>query len=644
VAAFCVLAALPATASAHARLLSSVPAQNARITIAPRVATFRFDNKVAVGPDNAVVDNHGDSLLAGVPHTSGRVLTVPLKPLTRGAYTVRWSVVSDDGHTIDGVVAFGFGGEGETPNPTLKAGGSGPSAIDVIARWLLIAGTLVGAGAAFFLVAIRRGASNDIRVTLLVGAGFVAAAVGSAIERGRVPGSTRFAHATEVACFAAVIGVVLAATTLRRPGLQRSLLAPALVLVLAPPFGGHALDAGVPRIEVLFDAAHVGAAAVWVGGLAAVALGERGEPVIARRFSRVALAAVSVVAVTGVLRALSELTSFGQLLSTGYGRAIVIKTALFAVLLALGYLARSRFLGRPGALRRLVRGDLALLAGLVIAVAFLTSLPPGRSLGSVAAAPASGPPPFPSDGELTLARQLGDRGVTIAVHHEQGRLAVTTTLFGQQGDGVDGLDVRIAGRPAQACGSGCYRAVVPATPLLPVRVGTASLTFRLPATLKGGSSLLQRIGARYMTQTSSAFHERLASGTNQFAESNWRLQAPNKLAYSESNGAAGIVIGGRRWDRQGGGRWVGSSQSPQIPQLQLPWTRSPLDTFMLPPARIGGRPVVRVAFVDPATPAWFTVTADARTLELQQVDMVAPAHFMRDTYRAGPARAILPPG
>ena len=41
--------------------------------------------------------------------TSGNRLVIPLRPsLSAGTYSVRWSVVSDDGHEEEGVLAFGM--------------------------------------------------------------------------------------------------------------------------------------------------------------------------------------------------------------------------------------------------------------------------------------------------------------------------------------------------------------------------------------------------------------------------------------------------------------------------------------------------------------------------------------------------------
>ena len=86
-----------------------------------------------------------------------------------------------------------------------------------------------------------------------------------------------------------------------------------------------------------------------------------------------------VVALTGAARALAELSAVSQLWTTGYGRAILVKTGLFAVLLGLGSVSRSRVAAGVERLRGVVLAEVAiLLLGVVVAVALLTSLRPGR--------------------------------------------------------------------------------------------------------------------------------------------------------------------------------------------------------------------------------------------------------------------------
>jgi hypothetical protein len=305
-----------------------------------------------------------------------------------------------------------------------------------------------------------------------------------------------------------------------------------------------------------------------------------------------------------------------------------------AALLGLGYLARARLLAQPTALRRSLAVELGLLAGLVVAVAFLTALPPGRSLAAprVAAVPAAtGAAPPPPRNALTLAGHTGSSAVAVAVQKDGERLDVTTTVLNNQGNGADGLEVTVNGSTAGRCGFGCYRASVTSARNLRVLVNGAPVTFALPPLpAPDGRALLERIGRQFMRTRSARFHEVLSSGPGQTVVSNWRIAAPDSLAYTASDGAAGVIIGGRRWDRQNGGKWVESPQSPHVPQPQLPWAKAVYDVRVLPAAP----GVVRVSFVDPATPAWYTVSADRRTSRVRRIEMVAPAHFMRDTYHS----------
>lgn len=613
--------ALPSAAFAHARFLYSSPADGQVLDSAPRALVVHFDDVVTVGPAIAAVDATGRSLLDGKPHAHDRTLTIPLRESRDRTYDVRWSVISDDGHNVTGVLAFTIRGASAQRHETLTARSSNPSAANVVERWLFYAGALVGVGAALFLLAV----ASTRRVALLAAAAFAVATLGAVLERTGVPGSTRFAHAMTVAAIAAAAAAVLATA-----GLRRVLVLPALVLLAAPVVGGHAFDDGVPRIQAAVDFLHLAGAAAWTGGLAALTL-TLGS---ASRFSRLALPAVVVIAVTGVLRAVSELTHVSQVWTTGYGRALLVKSALFAVLVGLGYLARSRLLARPATLQRSVSVELTLLAALVVAVAFLTALPPGRALASPhtpTRAATSGAPPPPPRGALTLASHTGSDAVAIAVLDHGAKLDVTTTVLNNEGNGADGVAVTLNGTPAERCGFGCYRARIAAAHTIRVGVGTAVVSFALPPLpAPDGRTVLARVGKRFLQTHSARFHERLSSGPGQTVVSDWRIAAPSSLSFRASDGSEGIIIGGRRWDRQNGGKWVPSIQAPQVPQPQLPWARAVEDVRVLP----SPRGLVRVSFVDPATPAWFTVSADARTMRLHRLDMVAPAHFMQDTYGA----------
>ena len=96
-----------------------------------------------------------------------------------------------------------------------------------------------------------------------------------------------------------------------------------------------------------------------------------------------------VLAVSGVIRALWEVSSVSELWTTGYGRVLIAKTVLFAVLLVIGYRNRAILtdFGNATAKRERRAGD---RAGVVAAVAVLTNLAPANAPAQDAAAPAGG--------------------------------------------------------------------------------------------------------------------------------------------------------------------------------------------------------------------------------------------------------------
>lgn len=142
-------------------------------------------------------------------------------------------------------------------------------------------------------------------------------------------------------------------------------------------------------LPVLADWVHAISASVWVGGLLGFPLAlfgpmramepdERGKMLrgAVRRFSRVATAAVLVLAATGLYAALLHVPDLSTLASTGYGRALVMKLGLLMFLLAAGGL-NLKLQGREEEpFGRMVGAELALAVAVLVATGFLTSLPP----------------------------------------------------------------------------------------------------------------------------------------------------------------------------------------------------------------------------------------------------------------------------
>jgi copper transport protein len=633
VAVLCALL-FPASAWAHATLVRTKPANGAVLGAAPTAVRFVFDQSVRPASGIKAISNGGASVLGGkATVTGGRTLIVPLRPrLPDGDYTVLWRVVSNDGHTVAGVIAFAVGAGRPPPTAALTAG-NGPSIKDVVARWLLFTGLLTAVGAAFYRFAV-----GPVPVRLLLGA-FLLVFVGVSGLLHDVPVASRFGGAMVAVAIVAAVGALLAAVAPVYPVVEPAAFAAAIVMLPGPSIAGHALDPGRSPIEVVDDVLHVAAASVWLGGLVALGLALRTGAAPLRRFSNIAIVSVAVLGVTGVVRALSELSAVSQLWTTGYGRALLVKTGLLAVLVSIGWLNRYRLLPRADvpALRRTVPAELLLFAGLVIAVALLTDLRPGRDR-TVAAAVSTGqgPPPLPAPQMVVQAREAGDYAVALAVKPPGEEVIV----LGPDGTGVNGLSVEIERQRAGSCGNGCYDASVPLHGTATVVVNKVNVvTFRIPPHPRSVPRLVVRATRAFRALHSVDYVERLASSPRNRVVADFTLERPNRLEYRIRDGASGIIIGARRWDRSGNGPWLPSPQDP-TPQPEPIWAGHFTNAFLLETTPT----TYVVAFMKPLGPVWFTLRLDRRTLLPRALKMTTAAHFMTHRYtRFNAPPTIKPP-
>jgi copper transport protein len=617
--------ALPSAAYGHASLVRSDPRDGAVIATAPQTVRFTFDDDVRAQSGIKAVRNGGGSVLGGKPRVvGGRVLVVPLRAgLGDGDYTVLWRVLSDDGHTLEGAIAFGVGTGRPPPSAALSVD-NGPRARDVVSRWLFFAGLLTAVGTAFFRLAL-----GPIRSRVLLGS-FLLVFLGGSDAIGHASLSTRFGTVMAIAVGIAAVGALFAALTPLYPRLEWFAVAAALALLPLPTLAGHALDAGRSPLEIPVDLLHVAAASFWLGGLVSLVLALRGgadrEPLV-RRFSNVALASIGVLAATGVIRAISELDSVSQIWTTGYGRTLVAKSALLAVLITIGWVNRYLLIPRRdfGGLRRSVAAELLLFVGLAAAVGLLTDLRPGRDRAASAASvtEATTPPPLPAKRMVVLAREDGELALALAVRPPGGEL----TVMDSNGRGVEGLEVTIGGTRAGSCGPGCYGAFFQPRRNVRVTVDGRAFSFRVPASPRPADAILARATRAFRRQRSVDYVEDLASSPRDRVVAEFTLERPDRLEYRIRRGACGIIIGGRRWDRAPGGKWIPSPQTP-TPQPEPIWAGPVTNAYLLettPSTYV-------ISFLKPFGPAWFTVRFDRKTLLPRDLRMTAAAHFMTHRY------------
>jgi hypothetical protein len=224
---------------------------------------------------------------------------------------------------------------------------------------------------------------------------------------------------------------------------------------------------------------------------------------------------------------------------------------------------------------------------------------------------------------VVQAQESGNDAVALAYRGQRQEV----TVLGQDGQGVNGLTVKVNGVKAGQCGAGCYGTFVPLGRTATVAVNGHKLTFAIPAHPTSAPALVARATRTFRALRSVDYVERLASSPRDKVVSDFTLERPNKLEYRIRGGASGIIIGSRRWDRAPGQRWIESEQTPLV-QPEPIWAGHFTNAFLL---KTTSQTYV-VSFMKPLGPTWFTLTLDRRTLRPHGLRMTTAAHFMRHRY------------
>jgi copper transport protein len=328
-------------------------------------------------------------------------------------------VTSADGHPVAGSFLFAVGSASTLARPTAveadryegfwKIGG-------VVARALHYGTLLLAAGLALFLALLPvpadlqprlRQALARLALVGLAACVIMLGAAGGALY-GSPPGAfltpapwrvglaSPVATSTQVAALGLCI-LMVAARTVLRPG-RPWLLTGACLAAVSFALSGHAATASSRWITMPALTLHALCAAYWVGAFAPLLMALRRLPRreahgLLAAFSTGAVAAVTCLVLAGAALAALQLRTPGALISTDYGRLLLLKLAFVVVLLGLG--ALNRLILTPALewradavpkLRRSIGADLALAFGVVVLTAGLGTVPPPRALAEQTAA------------------------------------------------------------------------------------------------------------------------------------------------------------------------------------------------------------------------------------------------------------------
>lgn len=461
-------------AHAHAELLGASPEDGSVLGAAPEVVELRFNEPVQLVEGAARLFPGDGTPVVLDARTVDTTVTVSLPAgLGDGAYTLAYRVVSADGHPVGGAITFRVG-EGAFADAPVTSAPADPVATETAVSLLTFAqylGLLVFAGLLFFDRAVlRTGRRPAPRTRHLLRIALAVAVAASALllpaSGARVGGSELVAYDPErgdlvvlplsawlpgiswqlvaSALLITALGVTALAVAARSAGrLARAAVACCAAGALATPLLiGHTQTVRPVAAMLVADLGHLVAGAFWVGGvigllsyLRTARPATRGElpripaadaAAVVARFSRYALLSVLLLAASGILMGVLIVGSWQALLVSTYGRLLLAKLGLVAVVVALAARNRLRLLPRigriPGAaeqwvsLRRTLRWEALVLVAVLAVTGFLTNTSPGSGSGSGsgpgsgsgAAAPASAPLVAQSqgltvDGSLTPA-------------------------------------------------------------------------------------------------------------------------------------------------------------------------------------------------------------------------------------------------
>ncbi|MFI8850710.1 copper resistance protein CopC [Streptomyces sp. NPDC053499] len=389
VCALLAVLAAAAPAGAHAALTGSDPAEGSVVRGAPRQVTLDFSEGVAMS-DGAirVLDPRGkrvDSRKVRDTGTGGKVRrAVSLRAgLGQGTYTVAWQAVSADSHPVSGAFTFSVGKPSETsvqvPQQDKEAGGGAVGTLYGIGRYAAYAGfVLLVGGAAFVLLCSSPAASARPvqRLTVTGWTTLTASTLALLLLRGPYTGSGRLADVVDLGGLKEVVAT--------KPGgalVSRLLLLAAAALFVSVLFGAYAQrDQAASRrrdlryglsvggvvvavglaatwamaehastgiqtgLAMPVDVLHLLAVALWLGGLAALFCLLRWGPsptgTTVRRFSRLALVCVTVLAATGLYQSWRQVGSWNALTGTSYGRLLIVKVLVVGALVSVGWFSR----------------------------------------------------------------------------------------------------------------------------------------------------------------------------------------------------------------------------------------------------------------------------------------------------------------
>jgi len=400
-------------AHAHAVLVASEPADGAMLSTPPQRLTLTFNEPVSplvmrlLGPGGTEQD-------VAVKQDGAVLSIVPGGSMENGTHLLSWRVVSADGHPVGGTIVFSIGYASEAGPPPVANTAVGIAAWT--ARIAIYVAMFIGVGGAFFvswfgsapIYAVERvlyailvagllaaPASVGLQGADLLGVSWAQLAEPVVWRTGILSPYAATAVLALIAFFAAQLSFSMASH--RNAKIASAVALASVGLVLAA--SGHASTASPQLLMRPAVFLHALGIAFWVGALLPLAglllARPRDAHAALLQFSRIAPFVVAVLIVSGTTLAIVQVVEVSALWRTDYGRFLLAKLALLAVLFSVALYNRLRLTPRvladaPEAtcsLARAIGVELVLALAIFSLAAAWRFTPPPRALASLTATP-----------------------------------------------------------------------------------------------------------------------------------------------------------------------------------------------------------------------------------------------------------------
>lgn len=330
----CALAtATPAVAGAHATVVASVPADEARLASSPSQVTVTFDETISLGADAAqVISADGRRADDGRVHLAagGRTLVIGVRPdLPTGSYSATWRVISADTHVVTGSIVFGVRSDPGAPPAPRAAVPTSLTMTDRVVHGLLYGGLVGSVGLACVALLLQPRWLRWRRVAWAIGVSWVLsllACIAGIWIQGAAATNVGLTHLADTAVWrtglhvehsallrtravlvaAAAVVIALAGRISRWPRVWPVLLgAWTSAIAVTVALDGHAGVGEYVWLSVAVTTAHILAMLMWLGGLALLSLillrrstFEGDDPITGAAMTAPAVAAATSVATT----------------------------------------------------------------------------------------------------------------------------------------------------------------------------------------------------------------------------------------------------------------------------------------------------------------------------------------------------------